>query len=225
MPTTPPGAKTLLTRYSIPDGEAQSELVIKNSVFVGNVACAPTREAAQRFVSAIGKKYGDANHNAWAFKIRGDPQALIGSSDDGEPGGTAGRPMLAVLEGSGLCQVVAVVSRFWGGRKLGTGGLVRAYGGAVRQCLKALPTKELVRHRVARVTVDYGVYGALKYQLPKLGVFLEDEVFAAAATFAVIVPYHQLDDVAAMMRDLSGGRVMLEERWSDVCYRTPRPAI
>jgi len=138
--TAPRSLSQPVLSYRIPAGEGQSELVVKNSVFVGTVGHAPTVEGAEAFITTIKTRYPDANHHAWAFVIDGGPQGAFGSSDDGEPGGTAGRPMLAVLQGSGILQVVVVGTRYWGGIKLGTGGLVRAYSVVAREALKALLT-------------------------------------------------------------------------------------
>jgi len=124
--------ETRVVRYRIPFATSQSELVVRKSVFIGTLTHASNVQAAQDFVAQMQEQYANANHNAWAYKIGGFPQAIIGSSDDGEPGGTAGRPMLAVLEGSDLCEIAAVVTRYFGGIKLGTGG-----AGPCLQCRSA----------------------------------------------------------------------------------------
>ena len=200
-------------RYRIPAARAQSEWVAKNSVFVGTVGHAPDEGAARAFIDEVRGSYADANHNAWAFKISDGPQMLIGSSDDGEPGGTAGRPMLAVLDGSGLLQVIAVVSRYFGGTKLGTGGLVRAYSAAVREALKELPSAECVLHHVGRITVDYGVYGSLKHLFPKHGVRIDRESFTNRVTLELAVPYDRADEVCNLLRELTSGQVALDQSW------------
>ena len=207
--STQPDVDATVERYRVPAGEAQAEIVVKNSVFIGNVGHAPDIEGAHGFVSAIRAKYSDASHHAWAFRLSEGPQGKIGSSDDGEPGGTAGRPMLAVLEGTGLHQIVAVVTRYFGGTKLGTGGLVRAYSQAVREALDDLPTVERVLHRSVSLTVDYALYGTLVYLLSKQDVRVEDEVFADSVTLRLAVPAARLAEVAATVRDLGSGQVEL----------------
>jgi uncharacterized YigZ family protein len=199
-----------LERFCVPTGQSQAEIVVKNSVFIGNVGRAEDSDAAHAFVGSVRAKYPDANHNAWAYRLSGGPQGLIGSSDDGEPGGTAGRPMLAVLEGTGLHQVVAVVTRYFGGTKLGTGGLVRAYSQAVREALQDLPTVELVLHRAVSLTVDYAMYGNLRYLLPKQGVRIAGERFAENVSLELAVPCAAVSDLAETVRDLSNGHVLLE---------------
>ena len=207
-----------LTHYSVPAGQAQSEQVIKNSVFVGTVGRARDVEQAKGFIADTRARYADANHHAWAYRIDAAPQGLIGSSDDGEPGGTAGRPMLAVLEGSGLCQVVAVGTRFWGGTKLGTGGLVRAYGGAVREALKSLPTSELVLHHVASLTVDYALYGHLKVLLPRQGTRISDASFGSRVSLEILVPHDRAGGLGELLEELTNGEIVLGRSWTEDTY-------
>jgi uncharacterized YigZ family protein len=200
-------------RYRSPAGTVQSEIEIKRSVFVATVGHAPDEEAAEALIQQVRETYADANHHAWAYRIDDGPHGRLGFSDDGEPGGTAGRPMLAVLDGSGLLEVVAVVTRYFGGTKLGTGGLVRAYGGAVREALAILPTAERVLHHVARITVDYTLLGTLQYTLPRHGVRIEGEAFAERATLDIAVPASRRAEVADFLRELTNGQVLLHEHW------------
>ncbi len=218
MPEPPANKVQHPPRYRVPVGKAQSELIVKNSTFICSLAHAPSVAAAQAFVAEITRLHADASHNAWAFKLTTGPQGVIGSSDDGEPGGTAGRPMLAVLAGSGLCEIVAVVTRYFGGTKLGTGGLVRAYSAAVRKALKSLDTKELVLHHMARISVDYGLYNNLKRLLPRQGVSIQEEIFAAAVTLLVAVPYDRAKETDALLRKLTDGRIRLNEQWLQSRY-------
>jgi uncharacterized YigZ family protein len=215
-------APALAERYLMPAGVAETEIVIKNSIFIGTVGPASTPEAARELIARVRADYPDANHHAWAFYIEGGPQAQIGSSDDGEPGGTAGRPMLAVLEGSGLVKVAAVGTRYWGGIKLGTGGLVRAYSQCVREALKTLPTQEMLLHQVARIAVDYALYSTVKYQLPRYGVHLDDEQFAAQVELTMATPVDRMAAWGALLRELTNGAVDL--RASVVGQRYDAPA-
>ena len=207
-----------LLRYRAPAGEARSELVIKNSRFIGSAGPAPDVAAAQAFVARIRAAYPDAQHHAWAFRLGAGRHAQSGSSDDGEPGGTAGRPMLAVLEGSGLGDAVVVGTRYFGGIKLGPGGLVRAYSGVARQAIQALPTVEYVLHRLARLTMDYGLYNQLQRLLPRYGARVREAQFAQEVTAVVAVPYEQARALEAALQGLSNGRVTLLERVFQECY-------
>src|SRR5512136_3037013 len=137
-----------MSRYPVPAGSARVEETILRSRFIASAAPAATVEEARAFVAALRAEFSDATHNCYAY-VAGPPgsTAQVGMSDDGEPGGTAGRPMLAVLLGSGVGDLVAVVTRFFGGTKLGTGGLVRAYSGGVKAALAQLPLQEKVSRR------------------------------------------------------------------------------
>src|SRR5690625_3641612 len=137
-------------RYPIPARTHRVEQEIQRSRFITTVAHAPTIEEARAFIDSIREEFPDATHNCWAFAA-GPPgdTAAIGMSDDGEPHGTAGRPMLTALLHGGVGEIAAVVTRYFGGTKLGTGGLVRAYTSSVQQALESLPTRE----RVDRTTL------------------------------------------------------------------------
>jgi uncharacterized YigZ family protein len=210
-------------RYTIPTGQASAELVIKNSVFVGTIAHASNATLAHAQIDRVRSRYTDADHNAWAYIITGGSQAEIGSSDDGEPGGTAGRPMLAVLEGHGLVEAVAVGTRYFGGIKLGAGGLVRAYGECVRRALDTLPVAEMVYYHRAVISVDYALYGMLKYALPRHGVLLDDETFRVVVDLTISIPPEALEAVAGLLSEASNGRVRLPEHIEGGHY-VKRPA-
>src|SRR5690349_11838554 len=132
-------------RYLIPAGTHRTEEEINRSRFVTTFGYTPTVEAARAFIETVSNEFGDASHNCWAYVV-GPPGSTgqIGMSDDGEPHGTAGRPMLTVLLHSGVGDICAVVTRYFGGTLLGTGGLVKAYSGGVQLALVDLPTIERV---------------------------------------------------------------------------------
>ena len=206
-------AKPRVLRYRVPAGRAQSKLVIKASVFIGNVGHGPSAEAALDFVKEVRAAYPDASHHAWAFKITGGPAGVMGSSDDGEPSGTAGRPMLAILEGNGIGEIVIVATRYFGGTKLGLGGLVRAYSGVAREACRLLPTEERVLHRLARIAVSYSVYGELRHLLSRHNVRIEEELFAEKVTLLLAIPYERSGQVADLLLGLTKGQVRLDGSW------------
>ncbi len=152
--------------YLIPEQLAIFEEEIKKSVFITQLAHTPTIEAAKAFVDQVKHQHASARHNCWAF-VAGRPEDSMkwGFSDDGEPSGTAGKPILAQLSGSGVGEVTAVVTRYSGGIKLGTGGLVKAYGGGVQQALKLLQTIEKKITIQMRVELDYGFMPILQAML------------------------------------------------------------
>ncbi|MCE0732611.1 YigZ family protein [Halomonas sp. G15] len=147
-------------RYPVPDlppGEwRETEIEVERSRFIAWLCHAPTVATFDALLSSARERHPSASHHCSAF-IAGPPgeQAAIGFSDDGEPGGTAGRPMFQVLEGSGLGQVGCVVTRYFGGTKLGTGGLARAYSQAVSQALETLPRREVVERTSLRLRIDF----------------------------------------------------------------------
>ncbi|NAW70013.1 YigZ family protein [Vibrio sp. V27_P1S3P104] len=144
--------------YSIPATPVLFEEEIKKSRFITYLAHTPSIEAAKAFIATIKARHVDARHNCSAF-IAGPPEnsTLWGCSDDGEPSGTAGKPMLAQLAGSGIGEITAVVTRYYGGIRLGTGGLVKAYGGGVQQALKRLQINEKKITTKLSLTLDYNL--------------------------------------------------------------------
>ncbi len=204
--------------YLVPAANAEAELVIKNSVFIGSVGRARSPEEAASFVDRIRQAYPDAHHHAWAYCLTGGPQAQLAFSDDGEPGGTAGRPMLAVLQGRGVREVVAVGTRYFGGIKLGAGGLVRAYGGCIRAALEMLPLANRVYHLLARITIPYPLYGNLTYLLPRYDVTIQEERFGEAVELLLSIPHGQQEPVAALLRELTNGHLRLAEHWQGGHY-------
>lgn len=145
-----------MSSYNIPAQAVDVEEVIKNSQFITRIRNVDTVEKAKAFIKQLNNTYPDATHHCWAY-IVGDPNAttLLGCSDDGEPSGTAGKPMLNVLQHADVGDLVAVCTRYYGGTKLGTGGLTRAYGGGVKLALENLPLKEKIDYETIQFELDY----------------------------------------------------------------------
>lgn len=201
----------MLVRYPIPAvDEWVFEQEIKHSRFIATVIPAASVADAKALIATIAARYPDATHNCWAFVVGVGPQAEIGMSDDGEPGGTAGRPMLQVLQGSGIGDVAAVVTRYFGGIKLGSGGLVRAYGGTLQKALNDLPTREQVLRRTGMVTVDYSLYEQLRRLLATFDARIDDEQFAEQVTLLLALPLDRWDACGAAITELSNGGALLE---------------
>ena len=140
----------------------QGEIIEKKSRFIANIFPVTTEEEALEKITAMRKKYYDARHNCFAY-ILGENKDTVRCSDDGEPSGTAGRPMLDILDGQGIYNVVAVVTRYFGGTLLGTGGLVRAYSGAMKEGLNHCVLLEKETGYPLTVTVDYNEVGKIQY--------------------------------------------------------------
>lgn len=195
-----------LSRYPVPARVHRVEEVVRRSRFITTLAHAPDADAAHAFIQRIRDEFPDATHHCWAF-VAGPPGSTthVGMSDDGEPHGTAGRPMLHALLHSGVGEVVAVCARYFGGVKLGTGGLQRAYSGGVRAALETLPTVEHVERAPLRVTVGYADVDALQRLIAERELPVKEETFGADVTYTVEIPVPDLDEVRARIADLTHG--------------------
>lgn len=204
----------IITResYRVPIGEVEREQVVKNSRFIGMAGQARSVVEARSFISRIRDRHPDASHHAWAYKVEA-LSGIVGSSDDGEPGGTAGRPMLAVLEGSGLCDVVVVGTRYFGGIKLGPGGLVRAYSTTARQALGLLPQREYVLNHVASIELDYGWFGGVQRLADQTGCRILETEFGECVRTVLAVPTSSIGRISSALADLTNGRVVLQQHW------------
>ncbi len=197
-------------RYPVPAKAWRAELVIERSRFLCTLARAASPDDAQRVIRAVSREFADATHNCWAF-VAGPPgsTAYVGCSDDGEPHGTAGRPMLTTLLHSGVGEVTAVVTRYYGGVKLGTGGLVRAYSGAVAQALAELPREEKVDRALLDVTFDYDRITAVQQLLDRHEARVLEQAYEAAVRFRLDVPLDHAPALRRALADATGGRAVI----------------
>ena len=204
-------------RYRLPAAPVRVEEEIKRSRFITSLAPASTVEAARAFIAEVSAEFADANHNCWAYVV-GPPgsSGQIGMSDDGEPHGTAGRPMLTVLLHSGVGDIVAVVTRYFGGTLLGTGGLVKAYSGGVQTALASLPTVERIPRAEVTVVLDYSAVTPLQRLLPRYETEILGQQFEADVTFQLRLPQEQLDTFTAAVIELTNGQVLVEVTAQDV---------
>ena len=191
----------------IPAAETRVELTVVNSRFIATIAPAFSVDEARAFVSRVRAEFADASHNVPAYVIGHGAATIAHCHDDGEPSGTAGRPMLAVLQGSGLGDVTLVVTRYFGGTKLGTGGLVRAYGDAARAALVALPRAAKVATVTALVEAPYPLLERLRLLAAAHGGLMLDEEFAGAITLTIRFRAAQFEAFADAVRELSRGAV------------------
>jgi len=194
-------------RYLIPASTYRAEESIKKSRFIVTVAHAPDAEAAKSFIAEIKEEFPDATHNCWAFAA-GPPgdTASVGMSDDGEPHGTAGKPMLNTLLHGTVGEAAVVVTRYFGGTKLGTGGLVRAYSGMVNLGLEGLPVKEKVETTQLLVIIPYAAVTLFKRMLPDFEVEVAEERFTDEAGFVVVLPQEHVPGFEAKLAELTDGR-------------------
>ncbi len=199
------------TRYPVPATTHRVEEDVRRSRFIATLARAESAAAAQAFVRSVQAEFADATHNCWAY-VAGPPGSTgaIGMSDDGEPHGTAGRPMLTVLLHADVGDVAAVVTRYYGGVKLGTGGLARAYGGAVQQALVTLPLAERVTYARLAVTADYAAVAALQQLFAAHEVEVLDDRWGADVRWTLRVPEERLAALRQAVLDATRGRAVLE---------------
>ena len=182
----------------------------KGSRFVGSVAPAANEERALAFLEEVRARFPDASHHAWAYRL-GRTGDVFRFHDDGEPGGSAGRPILAQLEGHGVTAVVAVVTRWFGGTKLGVGGLVRAYGGAAGRALDLAPLETVVLTRRLRVTFPYEATAGVQGWLAASGFEPRSSDYGEEVRLEFDVPEGEWDGVRAALRDATAGRIGLAE--------------
>lgn len=192
-------------RYPVPAEEARVEIKVKNSRFIASAAPVFSVDEAKAFVARIKSEFSDASHNVPAYQVGFGPSTIAHCSDDGEPSGTSGRPALAVLQGSGFGDIAVVVTRYFGGTKLGTGGLVRAYGDAVRELLAVLPRAEKVPTHTVMLSLPYSLYEQLKLLVAEWNGRLLDEVFAADITLTIQFTVERFDGFQDALRELSHG--------------------
>ncbi|MGC7892523.1 YigZ family protein [Vibrio anguillarum] len=196
--------------YLIPVLPTQFEEEIKKSLFITYLAHTPSVDAAKAFVAQIKAKHSDARHNCWGF-VAGRPEdsMLWGFSDDGEPSGTAGKPILAQLAGSSVGELTAVVTRYYGGIRLGTGGLVKAYGGGVQQALKQLQTIEKKITTKLSLTLDYGFVPIAQSIIAQYEALEVEADYKEQVKFLVEIELRHLDAFTQTIINKSGAKAVV----------------
>jgi uncharacterized YigZ family protein len=193
--------------YQVPAQAHQVELEIKRSKFLTFAAPAAGRQEADDFIRTLRGQHPQAHHVCWAY-IAGDPNTTIRSmSDDGEPSGTAGMPMLKVLEYSGYGDIVVAVVRYFGGTKLGTGGLQRAYSDAVSLVLKDLPLQLKVNRTHVKITYDYSHDGSISRLLARYDVVDIDSNYAQQVTVSIAIASNDLSTFKTELTNITAGNV------------------
>jgi len=195
------------SRYPIPAGESRIELRVKNSRFIGRAAYTPTVDAAKAFIEQVKAEEAGHSHAVYAFAVGHGATVTHGMSDAGEPGGTAGRPALAVVKGSDLGDVTVVIIRYFGGTKLGTGGLVKAYTESAQLALAELPVTEKVEQRPVQVTVPYSFYEPCRRLVEAHHGQVEAEDFTTDVTMHLTFIVDDLPAFEADLAELTSGQV------------------
>lgn len=201
----------MLDQYQTVFERGDSEVVVKKSRFIGEIAYVETIEEAEEYIAGVRKKYYDARHHCFAFLVGdpGTPDEIVRASDDGEPQGTAGKPMLEVLKGAKIHQAVLVVTRYFGGTLLGTGGLVRAYTEAAQEAVRNAVFAKRRRGTLMVATVDYTAYGRLQYLFAKEEVPIADSTFEEVVTMKVVCPGGRDDEIRRLIIEATDGKAVL----------------
>ncbi len=200
--------------YTTLEGEGMAEFTERKSVFIGHATPAKSEEEALLFVKEKKKEYADARHNVWAYLQKGEIVARY--SDDGEPQGTAGVPVLDTIRKSGVTDAVVVVTRYFGGILLGAGGLVRAYSHTAKLALDAAHIITYEQYTVLELRCNYSNYQRYLAELPRYGAVIDDTRFEADVTLVFAVKDPVVGDLMARVREISNGTEMpvkLENRF------------
>lgn len=195
-----------MSEYYIPTGPGEAEFTEKRSRFLGHVRMVESEDEARAFIADMKKKYYDARHNCWCYSIRGGAERY---SDDGEPQGSAGIPMLEVLRRQGVTNAVCVVTRYFGGVLLGTGGLLRAYTKSTADALEAAGISAVRRWVETELPCSYAQLERMKQEAAAAGGVVEDVEYGAGVTLRVLVPEEASDAFAARIFGQSAGSVKL----------------
>ncbi|MBQ7979995.1 MAG: YigZ family protein, partial [Oscillospiraceae bacterium] len=196
------------------NGFAEASFIERKSEFIGYIKHVETNDEAVDFINEIRAKHRKATHNVYAYILRDGSTSRY--SDDGEPQGTAGVPVLDVLMKEGLTDICCVVTRYFGGILLGGGGVVRAYSHSAKIAVEAAERLIMCRCFPIDVTVDYNLYGKINYILPEFEVKILDTVFASDVTVKMLVKLDYIDKLKEKLTDITNGNILIEQ--FDECF-------
>lgn len=205
----------MLSQYKTIYCGGQAEIIEKKSRFIATVNPVKTEEDAIQFIESMKKKYWNATHNCFAYVI-GEHFQIQRCSDDGEPSGTAGKPMLDVLLGEEIHDVVVVVTRYFGGTLLGTGGLVRAYSSSTKEGLLASKVITKMHGQKVSVETDYNGLGKIQYILGQRGLTILNSVYTDKVDLEVLLPENDVEPVIADITEGTNGQAKIELQ--EECY-------
>jgi len=196
--------------YPVPTSEIRREIVIGGSRFIATLTPVFSVEEAKAFIARMKTEFDDATHNVPAYLVGGGNSVTAHASDDGEPSGTAGRPALAVLRGSGLGDVALVVTRYFGGTKLGTGGLVRAYTQAAQAVVTGVQRAQKVLAHTVLLVAPYPLLERIRLLIASEQGTILDEIFAADVTMTLHFPVERFAKFVDQLQELSSGKLSPE---------------
>lgn len=212
----------MIERYKTIANRAEAELEDKKSRFIATVMPVKSQEEAEQFINELRKKYWNATHNCYAYQI-GMRNEIQRFSDDGEPQGTAGKPILEVLKGEELKNTAIVVTRYFGGTLLGTGGLVRAYGRSAKEGILQAGIVERVLMRRYLIKVPYTLMGKVQYIFNENGYIIEDTEFTHDVTFYVLVEETSCDQFEKEMIEHTNAEAVVQKEdtiYKDLPYKS-----
>lgn len=189
--------------------EAEAEIVEKKSRFLATVRPVTSEEEAKLFIDEMKKKYWNATHNVFAYQI-GERNELQRFHDDGEPPGTAGMPILNVLKGEDIKNTAIVVTRYFGGTLLGTGGLVRAYGKAAKEGILASGIAQMILYATFRITSNYADSGKIQYEVLQDNHIIHDTTYTENVTFQILVEYSQAEAFYKNINNITKGNAIVD---------------
>lgn len=200
----------MLEKYNTVNKFATTEIVIKKSRFISSVTPIANEIEAQNFIEKIKKENWNATHNVFAYQI-GDNNEIQRCSDDGEPSGTAGLPVLDVLRGKDIKNTVIVVTRYFGGTLLGTGGLVRAYGKSASEGIEAAQIVEKILYKQFNIKVDYNLSGKIQYFFIQNNYIIKDTIYTDTVEFIVLVEVSRLKNFEKDINNITNGNLIMVE--------------
>ena len=196
-----------MSDFRVPFGAAETEFTEKRSRFIGHLLPVDSEEQAREFIARMKKKYYDARHNCWCYLIGSN---TVRYSDDGEPQGTAGQPMLNVFQRENVTNVVCVVTRYFGGILLGAGGLTRAYSRGARDALCAAGAAVMGAWARLRIPCTYPLFERVKLEIEGCGGVIDDVAYGADVTLSVSLPAERTAALQARLTELSAGSIKAE---------------
>lgn len=199
-----------MNEYYTVSAPVETAMKVKDSTFMAFLRPVASRQEAETCIATHSKKFHDATHHCYAFRVGFDDQLVAKSSDAGEPAGTAGRPILQALERRHLTNVIAVVTRYFGGTKLGTGGLVRAYGGAVAAAVAQAALTPVFPRQKMRLRYSYAQTAAVQKVLRSVAAETVQENFGSAVAQVVEVRSQRAEEAQRLLRDACAGKILIE---------------
>ena len=205
--------------YKTVKKDAFAEIEIKKTKFIAHIAEIKSEDEAETFIKQTRKKYYDATHNCSAYILNSD-RGIRHSSDDGEPSGTAGKPILDVISGAGLSDIIVVVTRYFGGTELGTGGLVRAYSGAAAEVLKNAAVVEITEAKLTEFIIDYGLLPKLQHLCMELGIIIYETEYLEKVKISVLITEDNLGRFFKEVTEMTAGAITEASviREEQVCF-------